>query len=136
VGRRHWAIALEDVQEVLARPAITPLPTAPAAVVGVCNRRGDVIPVVSVAVLAGDRPFPDDAEGRAPWVVVVETAEGPAGLAATDVPRTAELGPPVGPGEGPGALSVHRWEPAAAPIAVTLVDPAAFVTAARLAGEG
>ena len=132
----HWATPLGTVQEVLARPAITLVPTAPPAVLGLCNRRGDVLPVVSISVLTGRSSHPSEGERRAPWVAVVDTPGGAAGLAVTGVPETADLGPPVAPGEGPGALSVHRWEVGGSPIAVTLVDPAALVTAEGIAGEG
>jgi hypothetical protein len=132
----YWATRLGTVQEVMARPAITVVPTAPPAVLGLCNRRGDVLPVVSISVLTGRRPLPGEGERQAPWVAVVDTPAGAAGLAVTGVPETVDLGPPVGPGEGPGALSVHRWEVGGSPMAVTLVDPAALVTAEGIVREG
>jgi chemotaxis signal transduction protein len=142
VDEAYWAMELRGVEEVLSQPAITTLPVAPVAVLGVCNRRGDVLPVVSIATLAGERSEPSEAERRAPWVVVVEVPGGPGraagtpvGVAVTAAPETAELGAAVAPGEGPAALSVHRVMIGASPVAVTLVDPAGLITASRIAGD-
>ena len=132
----YWAADLDAVQEVLARPSLTRLPLAPPALLGVCNRRGEVLPVVSITALTREGRPPGDREREPPWVAVVDTSEGAAGLALTGAPQAVELGSPVGPGEGPGARSVHRWEIDGALVAVTLIDPLALVTAPRVAGGG
>lgn len=51
---RSWAVPIARVREILATPAITALPDAPACVEGVMALRGTLIPVVDLAGLVGD----------------------------------------------------------------------------------
>lgn len=53
LGGRHFALPLENVKEIISRPEITPLPMASKHVRGIINLRGDVIPVVDLAVRLG-----------------------------------------------------------------------------------
>jgi purine-binding chemotaxis protein CheW len=45
---RRYALPLAEVREVVRAVAITPLPGAPAAVEGVVNLRGELVPVMDV----------------------------------------------------------------------------------------
>jgi purine-binding chemotaxis protein CheW len=45
---RRYALPLAEVREVVRAVAITPLPGAPAAVEGVVNVRGELVPVMDV----------------------------------------------------------------------------------------
>lgn len=80
VGDRSLALAGEQVIEVLRRPRMTRVPHGPSALVGVCNLRGAVLPVVSLAKLL-DCPAGDEER-----VVVVEHL-GPVGLLVDAVQR-------------------------------------------------
>ncbi|HWT21988.1 MAG TPA: chemotaxis protein CheW, partial [Solirubrobacteraceae bacterium] len=68
VGADRYALELADVREVVRGPAITPLPGAPAAVLGALNLRGAVIPVLDTAALLGTGRL-----GGAPFAAVAET---------------------------------------------------------------
>ena len=52
-GGDWFAVPLAGVHEVLRGARIVPIPHAPAAVRGVVNRRGDIVPVVDLALLSG-----------------------------------------------------------------------------------
>jgi purine-binding chemotaxis protein CheW len=87
LGPEAYALPLRQVREVVQGPALTVLPTAPPSVLGLLNLRSDVLPVLDTSMLVGS-PFP--APPR--YVVVVETASGPVGLASDGRPRIVELG--------------------------------------------
>ena len=133
IGDDEWAVRLEQVHEVMAAPALTAIPSAPRALLGVCNRRGDVLPVVSLPAVLGFAA-PSTSERAASWVVVVATPEGLAGIVVTRVPEACELGDRVAPGEAVGAASVHRLDGDGELRAVTLLDLDIALTPARIAG--
>ena len=91
LGPETYALPLNEVREVVAAPVLTRLPTAPAAVSGLVNLRGDVLPVFDTGLLAGS-PFREPPT----HLMVVDTAAGPAALVAGGLPRIAELGPDAG----------------------------------------
>lgn len=93
-----YALELQSVREVVPAPALTPLPGAPDAVLGIFSLRGDVIPALDTAFLLGLGRL-----ASSPYVAVVDAPAGVAGLAADEVPRTVELGEPAGRSELPGA---------------------------------
>lgn len=100
VDREWYAIESSWVREVVAAPSLVPLPTAPPTVLGVFNLRGEIVPTFGVGRLLG---VGDSVEH--PFVVVVETALGPAGLAAHAVPELANLGEQLGAADLPGATA-------------------------------
>lgn len=65
---RHFALPLENVREIISRPDITPIPMASRHVRGIINLRGDVIPVVDLAVRLG---IADRKTDRAEVLVLV-----------------------------------------------------------------
>jgi purine-binding chemotaxis protein CheW len=87
-----YAVPLRDVREVVEHERVTPVPTAPRAVLGVLNVRGAVVPVLDTGVLLGLEPVAGGVEA----VAVVETARGPAGLATTAAPVADRLGEDLG----------------------------------------
>jgi purine-binding chemotaxis protein CheW len=96
VGEDAYAVPIERAREVVTA-AVTPLPSAPASVLGVCNVRGEIIPVFDSGVLLGLGPMAGlDA------IAVIETSLGPAGLAMTGLGEAVELGDPVALTETPG----------------------------------
>ena len=105
VDAEWYGVDMRSVREVAAAPAVTPLPTAPPHVLGVFNLRGEIIPLFDAVAALGL------GSGRVlSFAVVTETALGPAGLCATDVPECAELGAAVVGSESPGVLGVHALD--------------------------
>lgn len=51
LGGQRYAVPIAHVREILATPAITPLPDAPAVIEGVIDLRGTLIPVLDLASL-------------------------------------------------------------------------------------
>lgn len=102
VGRECFALDRRCLREVVRRPAAVRLPSAPSAVRGVFNLRGEILPLFDLATLLGLGSL-----AEAPYAVVVETALGPAGLVTSAMPRSAELGPSVGATEGPATVATH-----------------------------
>jgi chemotaxis signal transduction protein len=66
---RSWAVPIARVREILATPAITPLPDAPACIEGLMALRGTLIPVLDLAGLVG---APEPTPGSGGRTVVVE----------------------------------------------------------------
>ena len=95
LGDEWRALDVSRVREVVAEPRPTELPAGPDTVVGVFNLRGEILPLFDVAVLLGLPPTEPMA-----FAVVVETCAGPAGLVASALPETRELGRQIEGGEG------------------------------------
>jgi purine-binding chemotaxis protein CheW len=85
-GGEHYALPVDAVREIAELGTITPVPGAPAEVLGVWNLRGEVIGVVDLATLLGL-----DREGRPGRIVVVEQGDLRAGLAVESVVDVASL---------------------------------------------
>jgi purine-binding chemotaxis protein CheW len=54
--QRLYALPAAEVAEVIRVPAVARVPQGPAALLGVANLRGSVLPVASLAILIGGRP--------------------------------------------------------------------------------
>lgn len=52
-GGEHYALPVSGVREIAPLARITPVPGAPAAILGVWNLRGDVIAAVDLGLLLG-----------------------------------------------------------------------------------
>jgi purine-binding chemotaxis protein CheW len=53
LGSEVYALPVDTVLEVADLPEVASVPGAPGAVLGVCNLRGNVLPVVDVRLLLG-----------------------------------------------------------------------------------
>jgi purine-binding chemotaxis protein CheW len=102
VGTDCYAVPIGQVRQVVSAPVIAPLVTSPASVRGLFNLRGEIVPLLDVAKLLGL----GDAN-RVDGAVVVNTPEGPAGLAVTGVPKRVELAAPTGASELPGTAGTY-----------------------------
>lgn len=126
VGADRYALELVAIREVVLAPTVTPLPGAPATVLGVVNLRGEVVPLLDTAALLGtgrlDRPA---------FAVVTETEAGPAALGADGEPSTAVLDQPVGAAES--AVASARF--ALGDGIVALLDVEALLAPERLAAS-
>ncbi|HKZ15613.1 MAG TPA: chemotaxis protein CheW [Solirubrobacterales bacterium] len=124
-GGEHYALPVEGVREITRRDPITPVPGAPAAVLGVWNLRGDVVAAIDLAAMLGLAP--GDGEGR---IVVVEEGRLHAGLAVEEVLEVEALPTTLEPTGSPflaGATLVDG-------VQVGVVDLSALLAAAREGG--
>jgi purine-binding chemotaxis protein CheW len=89
-GGEPYALPVEDILEVTELGDIAPVPGAGAAVLGVRNLRGQVLPVVDLTTLlrlpAGERPE---------RIVVAEQGGRRAGLAVDSVSDVGVVGEPT-----------------------------------------
>jgi len=53
IGSEDYALAVESVTEVTELGDVTPVPGAPAAILGARNLRGQVLPVIDMATVFG-----------------------------------------------------------------------------------
>jgi len=91
VGADWYALDMASVREVVAFPLLTRVPTAPAALLGLFNLRGEIVPLFDTAALLDAGRM----AGVASFAVVVLTDLGPAALTATGAPEAAELDQPL-----------------------------------------
>jgi chemotaxis signal transduction protein len=114
---RHYGAPLKAVREVFTLGPLTPVPTAPAAVAGVANLRGQVIPVLDLMRLLdlglhrlrlGDPVVLVESEGTRVGLLVDRVVgllgPGAATAESTGRPEAIDL---------PGLLQVLRTEIAA-----------------------
>jgi purine-binding chemotaxis protein CheW len=124
VGEDLYAVETSQVREVVAAPELTALPTAPRSVLGVFNLRGEIVPVFDLANLLGLGTTPEHS-----FVAVIDTGLGPAGLALTDVARTADIGEPVAGSDTPGTVATYAIDKQLA----VLIDMATLLVPAHVA---
>jgi purine-binding chemotaxis protein CheW len=128
LGGRPFAVDVADAREVVALDETTPVPGAPAAVVGVMNLRGGVLPVLEARPLLG---LPARAvTGRGQALVLADgdrraaiRIERVLGLAALDDVQPA--GEPDAAGLAIGEVAVEPGGRA------TLLDARAMLAALR-----
>lgn len=124
VGEDAYAVPIEATREVVAAPSVARVPTAPDVVLGVCNLRGEIVPVFDTGRLLGLGPVTVEA------VAIVETALGPAGLAMSDIGASIELGDLLASTETHGTVGAFAH---GSSIAV-LLDPEVLLAPVRGAG--
>jgi purine-binding chemotaxis protein CheW len=126
VGADLYALPLGRAREVVAGPAVTPLVTAPPAVLGLFNLRGQIVPLLDTAALLGTGVIETPA-----FAVVVDDPRGLAGLSTTGVPSRGTLDNPTGPSELAGTTRHYRVGGRVA----TLLDPAELLGGLGVAGH-
>lgn len=126
VGSDTYAVELAAAREVVAAPDVQPLPTAPPSVVGVFNLRGEIVPAFDTAMLLGLGA----GDPGAPFVAIVETTLGPAGLTMSGIGESVELGDPVGVAETPGTIATYVQ----ADRLIVLIDTEALLAPTRIDG--
>jgi purine-binding chemotaxis protein CheW len=103
VGDDLYAVPIGWVREVVTKPLLTELVTAPPTVLGLFNLRGEIVPLLdTAAMLALGRG------GAVSFAVVLHTHLGPVGLSATAVPERTLLDDLMGPSELPGSAGRYR----------------------------
>jgi purine-binding chemotaxis protein CheW len=78
LGSEQYALPVTSVVSIIRFEQPTPVPNAPAAVLGVVNLRGRVLPVVDLGQRFGGMPLKVQSLSR---IVVTESAAGAAGIA-------------------------------------------------------
>jgi purine-binding chemotaxis protein CheW len=126
VGPDWYAIEVVRVREVVASPRLAGVPTAPATVLGVFNLRGDIVPLFDTAALLGIGRVPPSTH-----VTVVNAALGAAGLVASAMPESVDLGEPTGATDSPGTVASYT----VGSRVVTLLDVDILLGAARIGNE-
>jgi purine-binding chemotaxis protein CheW len=102
VGSDLYAVPIGWVREVVSVPRLTRLVTAPSAVLGLFNLRGEIVPLLDTAALLGV------GRSEALFVVVLQTQLGPVGLSVTAFPQRAMLATALGPSELAATLGSFR----------------------------
>lgn len=82
LGEEIYALPVSSVHEILRVGQITRVPHAPSSVLGVCNRRGRVLPIVDLRSRLGLEARPTSAAAR---IVVVSSAGRLLGLLVDSV---------------------------------------------------
>ena len=72
IGGLRYALELRWVREVVSLGFVTNVPTAPAALAGVCNLHGTILPVVDIGALLDGMPGLPARQGDGALVVDVE----------------------------------------------------------------
>jgi purine-binding chemotaxis protein CheW len=101
-GSAYFAIPMADVRQVLRHPVVTPIPLTPPGLLGVVNVRGEIVPLLDTAVLAGTGSL-----DKPPFAVLVTGRDETLALATDELPITADFEEPVGPGERPGEVGIY-----------------------------
>lgn len=89
VGAARYAVELRWVREVVTLGFVTAVPTAPAAVGGVCNLHGTILPVLDVGALVDEPPGPAPRQGDG--AIVIEADGMLCGLRVDQVDHVASL---------------------------------------------
>src|ERR1700694_2767330 len=95
---------MEFLREVIARPRITRVPTAPSMVLGLVNVRGEIVPLFDVAALLGTGHI-----STASYAVVIEIEAGRAALATSAVPESGEVEDRAGEAPQAEARGVYSY---------------------------
>jgi purine-binding chemotaxis protein CheW len=98
VAGEQYALAVGDVAEVVELGRVTPVPGARAPLLGLCNLRGEILPVVDLAAILGISD-----QGRAARLLVATHDGKRVGLAIGDVLDIAPL-PECTPEQGCGCV--------------------------------
>lgn len=117
LGTARYALELRWVREVVSLGFVTGVPTAPAALGGVCNLHGTILPVLDVAALLDQPPGPPARQGDG--ALVIELDGVVCALRVDQVENVASLS------EQEGAMADAAGNP------LTLLDPAVLVRRAQ-----
>jgi len=129
LGGRPFAVEVGDTREVVVLDVTTPVPGAPAALVGVMNLRGSVLPVIEVRPLLG---LPVRAAIGRPRALVLAEAGHRAAILIERVLGLTAFDAVIPPADGvtPGALAVGELIDDAGERA-TVLDAGALLRAVR-----
>jgi purine-binding chemotaxis protein CheW len=84
---RRYAVALAAVERTVRAVEVTPLPHAPAVVLGAINLQGRVLPVID---LRRQFRLPERPVGLSDWFLIAHTARHSVGLVVDEVEGVTE----------------------------------------------
>lgn len=113
IGAVRYAVELRWIREVVSLGFVTAVPTAPAALGGVCNLHGTILPVLDVSAVLGQPPGPPARQGDG--ALVLETDGVVCALRVDQVDHVASLH------ESGGSIVDAGGRP------LTLLDPATII---------
>jgi chemotaxis-related protein WspB len=87
LGKDSYALASDQVVEVLSRFEVNPFPEAPHGVVGLLTYRGTPVPVIDLNLVASDQPLASQSGTR---IIVVRYPDAPDQLLALLAERATE----------------------------------------------
>lgn len=87
LGDELFAIRASAISEVMAPPAITPLPKAPAWLIGIANLRGAILSIVNLARLCGKKTTTASPKTK----IIVLKPQMPVPTLAFPVDRLSEM---------------------------------------------
>lgn len=90
VGEQDYALTIQEVVEVAAMVAVSPVPGAPPALMGMINRHGEALPLLSMRTIFG---LPQPPLDHDMLFIVVESGKRRAGLAVDSVDQVRYLPP-------------------------------------------
>ncbi len=88
LGSEQFALAVEDVQEVLLAQPLTPVPLAPAQIIGLLNLRGAVMPAIDLRVRLGFSPAVDLTNQK---LLVLKTPDGLVSVVVDEIGDVLEI---------------------------------------------
>ena len=102
VERGWYAVPMDSVDEVIARPEVALIPTAPSSLLGVFNLRGEIVPLFDTAAL-----LETGSTKTGSHIVVIRSTLGRGGLLIHHAPESAELEEPVARAKHRAGVAVY-----------------------------
>lgn len=90
LDRFLFAVDVERVQEVIRHQETTPVLTAPDAVAGLINLRGQIVTAINLRRRMG---LPNQEDGKLPMNIVVRTSDGAVSLLVDEIGEVVEVDP-------------------------------------------
>ncbi|OGQ91021.1 MAG: hypothetical protein A2289_00790 [Deltaproteobacteria bacterium RIFOXYA12_FULL_58_15] len=87
-GDEEYGVEIVQIQEIIKVPVITPVPRAPACVLGIISLRGTIVPVADLRAILGMSPLP---AARASRILVLRGDGEPVGLLVDQVSSVVRL---------------------------------------------
>ena len=110
IGAVRYAVELRWVREVVSLGFVTVVPTAPAAIGGVCNLHGTILPVLDVGAVLGGASGPPPRQGDG--ALVLETEGLVCALRVDQVDHVASLQETAGSVIDAGGRTLPLLDPA------------------------
>lgn len=130
VANTRYAIETRYVREIFSLHDVTPIPLAPSPFIGLANLRGESLPLVDAARLAGSAT----GTSETPFAVALGRGAIELAIAVTAVDEAADL--PVASIVRPDELlggTIAEWQRGVTADAVIVLDGAALLADRRLA---
>jgi len=88
VGRRRYAIPIHDISQIIEEHAVTPVPHAPAFLMGIFSLRGRIVSVLDAGLRLGVQAVEGETSAK---VVVLDVGEELFGIRVHGIDTVAEV---------------------------------------------